>query len=196
MPRSRDDEPRILLMTGRPGVGKTTVVRRVADRLGPAGLRGFYTEEIREAGERRGFRLVGFNGTSRVIADVDFAKRHRVGKYGVDVDALSEAAAALLPDSGARIYLIDEIGKMECLSARLVAAMRGLLAGGVPVVATVGARGGGFIAEVKGRPGCELWEVTHANRDGLPTRVLAWLAGKGEAAGGPVGSSADRPHSP
>jgi nucleoside-triphosphatase len=178
MPRNRENEPHVLLMTGPPGVGKTTVVRRVAEKLDPAGLRGFYTEEIRQAGERRGFRLVGFDGTRRVIADVDFPKRYRVGKYGVDVEALGEAAALLRPDPGARVYLIDEIGKMECLSPLLVAAMRALLAGGIPIVATVGARGAGFIAEVKKRPDSDLREITHANRDELPTRVLAWLAGK------------------
>jgi len=53
--------------------------------------------------------------------------------------------------------------------------MRVLLAGNTPVVATVGARGSGFIAEVKGRPECELWEVTYANRNDLPARILAWL---------------------
>ena len=145
MPQNRKKTPHVLLITGQPGRGKTTVVRRVADRLEPSGLRGFYTEEIREAGDRRGFRLVGFDGTARVIAHVDFKKRYRVGKYGVDVEALSDAAALLLPDPGARIYPIDEIGKMECLSAGLVAAMRALFAGSLPVVATVGARGGGFI---------------------------------------------------
>ena len=178
MPRNDWNEPHVLLIAGKPGVGKTTVVRRVVDRLDPTGLRGFYTEEIREAGERRGFRLVGFDGTRRIIADVAFPKRWHVGKYGVDVGALGDAAALLLPDPGARIYLIDEIGKMECLSAPLVAAMRDLLAGTIPVVATVGARGGGFIAEVKKRPDSDLWELTRANRDAFPARITAWLAGR------------------
>jgi nucleoside-triphosphatase len=99
-----------------------------------------------------------------------------VGKYGVDVGALDEASALLRPDAAAGAYLVDEIGKMECLSERFVAAMRALVAGETPVVATVGARGGGLIAEVKRDPRCELWEVTRANRDALPARILAWLA--------------------
>lgn len=175
MAEGRGKKPYVLLITGAPGSGKTTVIRRTADGLGGNNLRGFYTEEIRENGERRGFRLVSFDGTARIIAHVDFAKRHRVGRYGVDVAAIDEAAGLLRPDADACGYLVDEIGKMECLSQRFVAAMRVLLASGVPIVATVGARGGGFIAEVKRRPDVELWQVTHADRDRLPARILAWL---------------------
>lgn len=176
MGEHRANKSHVLLITGTPGIGKTTVIRRVADHLDAEGLRGFYTEEIRERGVRRGFRLVGFDGTARVIAHVDFPKRHRVGKYGVNVEALDEAAALLALDPNARIYLVDEIGKMECFSDRFVAAMRILLSSSTPIVASIGARGSGFIAEVKRRLDCELWEITHANRDDLPNRIIAWLA--------------------
>jgi NTPase len=64
----------VLLLTGAPGIGKTTVIGRVADRLKGRNLGGFYTEEIREGGERRGFQLVGFEGTDRVIAHIGFPK--------------------------------------------------------------------------------------------------------------------------
>jgi nucleoside-triphosphatase THEP1 len=47
------DRPHVLLITGTPGIGKTTVIRRVAEGVKAEGLRGFYTEEIRESGERR-----------------------------------------------------------------------------------------------------------------------------------------------
>jgi nucleoside-triphosphatase len=168
----------VLLLTGAPGVGKTTVIRRVAMQLEISRLRGFYTEEIREGGERRGFRLLGFQGQKRVIAHTGFAKSHRVGKYGVDVAAMDEAAALLAPDPAAKAYLVDEIGKMECLSERFVAAVRVLLAGPTPVVATVALRGGGFIAEAKSLPDALVWQVTPAVRDGLPARVKSWLTEK------------------
>ncbi len=119
MPESRKNKQHVLLITGAPGIGKTTVIRRAADGLKHKGLRGFYTEEIREDGERRGFRLVGFDGTIRIIAHVEISKRHHVGRYGVDVAVLDDAARLLRPDSHSRVYLVDEIGKMECLSERL-----------------------------------------------------------------------------
>lgn len=116
-----------MLLTGSPGIGKTTVIRRVAERLNGRRLGGFYTEEIREAGERRGFRLAGFDGTETVIAHVGFPKRYRVGKYGVDVGAIDAAVSLLAVDAATECYLVDEIGKMECLSERFVEAMRALL---------------------------------------------------------------------
>ena len=165
----------VLLLTGRPGVGKTTVIRKVA--AGLAGrLGGFYTEEIRVDGERRGFSLTSFDGRQGVMAHVDFRGRDRVGRYGVDVAVIDELAASTLGLSrDASVYLVDEIGKMECLSPAFVKAMRALLDSPKKVVATIGARGGGFIAEVKSREDAETLVVTPGNRDELPDRVLAWL---------------------
>jgi Domain of unknown function (DUF1902) len=44
---------------------------------------------------------------------------------------------------------------------------------------TVALKGSGFIAEVSQREDSLLWEVTRENRDGLPTRILAWLERRG-----------------
>ena len=72
-------------------------------------------------------------------------------------------------------FLIDEIGKMECHCPQFIAAMRRLLDGPVPVVATIALRGGGFIAEVKNRPDVQIVEVTQANRQALPGQIAAWV---------------------
>jgi nucleoside-triphosphatase THEP1 len=72
-----------------------------------------------------------------VIAHVDFPKIRRVGKYGVDVGAIDEAADRLTVDRDADLFLVNEIGKMECLSDRFVIAMRLVLAEPRPVVATI-----------------------------------------------------------
>lgn len=168
---------RHLLLTGSPGCGKTTVMRKLAAQLAGERPGGFYTEEIRAGGVRRGFRLVTFGGVEAVLAHVDLPKTHRVGKYGVDVAALDAALeAALATEHAAGVWLVDEIGKMECLSARFVSRMRELLAGSGPVVATVAQRGAGFIDEVKRREDCELWTLTRANRDAMAERILAWIA--------------------
>jgi nucleoside-triphosphatase len=81
-----------LLLTGRPGIGKTTVVRATARKLTGLRLLGFYTEEIRHGSARRGFRLITFESEEAVIAHVDLP-RPRVSKYGVDVTAIDRFAA-------------------------------------------------------------------------------------------------------
>lgn len=167
---------RALLLTGPPGCGKTTVIRRVAGQLQGRRLRGFTTEEIREGGERAGFWIETLDGRRATLAHVRFRSPRRVGRYGVDLAALDAVVAETLADDPAAVYLIDEIGRMECLSPRFIAAVRALLDAGRPVVATVALRGAGFIEEVKRRAGVQTWEVTRHNRDGLADQVAGWIA--------------------
>ena len=166
----------VLLLTGVPGIGKTTVIRNLAASLSGWRVAGFYTEEIRVAGQRQGFRAVTFDGRERVMAHVDYRGPHRVGKYGVDVAAIDALAESVWPVREAvDVYVVDEIGKMECLSRRFVTAMRALLDSPERMVATIARVGGGFIAEVKQRDDVESWEVTRATREALPARVRGWL---------------------
>jgi nucleoside-triphosphatase len=167
---------RLLLITGSPGSGKTTVIRKVADSLSGLKLGGFYTEEIRVRGERRGFRLVTFDGRERVMAHVGIRGPHRVGKYGVDISAIDQLAeSALAAKEETEVYLVDEIGKMEGFSQKFVSAMRDLLDSKKTVIATIGQKGGGFIEEVKQRRDALILEVTRENRDQCPELILAWL---------------------
>lgn len=163
-----------ILLTGRPGVGKTTVIMRLADCLRDRNVAGFYTEEIRERGHRQGFLAVTLSGRTAVLAHVGIRSRLLVGRYGVDITAFEELA---LPELGrlCDIILIDEIGKMECFSARFVTAVRVLLDGRTQVVATVASKGAGFIAKVKARADVKVWEVTRSNRDELPQRLAESL---------------------
>ncbi len=138
-----------LLLTGRPGIGKTTVIRRVADALKGERIAGFYTEELRSRGERTGFRIVTLDGCSRLMASIDIRSPHRVGKYGINVAAVDEIAQAMLAPHRAGVFLIDEIGKMECFSTAFVEAVRRLFAANRLIVASVALKGGSLIEEVK-----------------------------------------------
>jgi nucleoside-triphosphatase len=168
---------RILLLTGAPGVGKTTVMSRLVATLGDRRLGGFTTEEMREGGSLVGFRIVPHRGGKRIMAHVDRPGAPRVGRYGVDVQAIDRAAQEHLAlDPRVEIYVVDEIGKMECYSEEFVRRMQALFDSEKTIIATIGRHPGGFIAAVRGRPDAELWEVTRSNREALAERVLSWLA--------------------
>ncbi len=162
--------PQNILLTGRPGVGKTTVIMRLAESLSHLPVAGFYTEEIREGGQRRGFSATTFSGQSTVLAHVNFKSRHRVGRYGVDVTAFEQLVQPELARP-ADLMLIDEIGKMECFSSSFVSAVRRLLDADTGVIATVALAGGGFIAEAKARSDVQILNVTRENRSDLPRHV-------------------------
>jgi len=108
----------VYLLTGRPGTGKTSLIRQVlAGIKGKTG--GFYTEEIRSRGIRQGFRLVTLDGQSAILAHIDIHSRYRVSKYGVDVDSLDRLGVSALRQAAKEcdLVIIDEIGKMELFSA-------------------------------------------------------------------------------
>ncbi len=167
---------RILLLMGPAGIGKTTVMRRVA-RLGDnLPLRGFLTEELRQDGQRVGFEMQTFSGASATMAHVDLQTPYIVGRYRVDVDAMDRLMpGALDPGTGPAVYVIDEIGKMECLSSTFVPLMESVLADKWPVVATVALKGDGFIERIKRRHDVILRSVNSQNRNMIPGRINAWL---------------------
>src|SRR5207302_11513552 len=87
-----------LLLPGRPGIAKPTVLRAPAPPLAALHLVGFYTAEIREHRERLGFRPVTFTGEPPVIAHIRLPPP-RVSKYGVDLAAIDRFATCDADDA-------------------------------------------------------------------------------------------------
>ena len=169
---------RTLLLTGRPGVGKTTVVKAVTEALGErAG--GFYTEEIRGPGGRKGFRLVTLDGQEVVMAHVNLRGRGRprVGRYGVDVGAIERVGVAALRQAmqKGQIVVVDEIGKMELFCGGFKEAVLLAVGGPYTVVATAMAKPNPWVDGLKAMPNVTTWEVTFGNRNGLAEQVAQWL---------------------
>lgn len=141
-------------------------------------IRGFTTDEIREAGQRVGFRIETFDGSSAVLAHVEIRSPYRVGKYGVDLTALERLAEDQLSPGGGDVVFIDEIGKMETFSRNFVETVTSILDSPAVLVATIGLRGRGFIEVVKRRPDVSLRNVRRANRDRMPAEIAAWVRGQ------------------
>ncbi|MGK4584632.1 NTPase [Kitasatospora sp. HPMI-4] len=173
--------PMRILLEGRPGVGKTTVLRRLAALLGPRGAVGFTTEEIRQGGTRVGFTLETLTGEREVLAHVDFPGPPRVGRYGVDTDVMERLAVPCLEQaSKARsprpLVLVDELGRMELSSVAFRDAVRALFEADADVVATVHAHHDPFTDALRRRADVELIQVTPANRERLAQELAAVLS--------------------
>jgi nucleoside-triphosphatase len=170
-----------LLLEGRPGIGKTTVARRLLHLLQEAGVPvgGFTTAELRTGGRREGFLVDAVSGAQEVLAHVDLPGPPRVGRYGVDLAAFDRVALPALrtPRTGGVVVVVDELGKMELASAPFRDAVMQLLDRDVAVVATVQQARRQFTDALRRRPGIRVVQVTEATRDALPEQLMDRLIG-------------------
>jgi nucleoside-triphosphatase len=166
-----------ILITGLPGSGKTTLFRRLADKLQNLNPVGFYTAEIRKGATRQGFRLKGLDGRSGMLAHVEFRTGFRVGKYGVDVNGFEDFLSGIpMLDPQTGPVMIDEIGKMECLSDRFTEIIKDVLGSEKQLIATIAQKGGGLIAELKKRSDAQLFSLARGNQDILLDQIVSVLS--------------------
>lgn len=172
-------EPQRILLTGPPGCGKTTAIMKIVGALkSRLRMAGFYTEEIREAGRRQGFRWHRLDGRTGVLAHIEIKGPYRVGKYGVDIESFDREAVSVLDPQAADVdlFVVDEIGKMECFSDAFVKAIRRLLHAERSMLATAARKGPGLIQEAKSYPGVQLLRLSTANRNEAAQQVIGMLA--------------------
>jgi nucleoside-triphosphatase THEP1 len=163
-----------ILLTGRPGCGKTTLIQRVVKNLAlPAG--GFYTKEIRKRGVRVGFKLITLGGKEAVFADVNFKTSERVGKYGLDLAKLETVGVPAIHEavSAQQLVVIDEIGPMEIRSAIFRDAVSKIFETRVPILATITARPFPFTDAIKNRPDVRVVDVRPNTREQLVSSLSA-----------------------
>ncbi len=174
-----------ILITGRPRVGKSTLVRRIIEGLeqrGYSALGGFYTMEIREGEERKGFEIHTLDGMTGILAHVDMKSPVRLGRYGIDLACFERVALPSLEAAIRRGFtvFIDEIGYMELKSRRFSALVLEAMDSPSTVVATVTRSRLPFTERLKGRPDVTLIELRVANRDTLSDIIVSMVLEDGE----------------
>jgi len=166
-----------LLITGLPGIGKTTLIKKLCEALKSFHPVGFYTEEIREGSERKGFELMSLEGTKGLLSHKEIKSPYKVGQYRVDIKGFEDFLGSVsFFDPSTRVIIIDEIGKMECLSLRFQEILKEILDSEKWVIATIALKGSGLIAEVKKRQDVKLSEITKKNRDSLLKEILDFIS--------------------
>ena len=132
----------IWLLTGPPGVGKSTALSKVVLRLKSAGVivGGFTTSEQRSGGTRIGFAIGDLTtGRSGQLASASARVGPRVGRYRVNLEDLAKIGAAGLDAAAERseLIVIDEVGPMELVSPEFRRAVKKCVESAKPLLAVV-----------------------------------------------------------
>jgi nucleoside-triphosphatase len=151
---------------------------RILAGLGSKSVAGFYTQEMRQGGQRKGFRYKCLNGPEGILAHTDVKGPFRVGRYGVDVAGFEKNVVPVLDyeHNDAGLFIIDEVGRMECYSEKFISTVRRLFESDRSVLATVAKKGAGFISELKNFRGIKLYELTSHKREEITAEILKRLS--------------------
>jgi nucleoside-triphosphatase len=120
----------IIVLTGAPGIGKTTAVMRAARALSDRGLNvgGIVSRELRSNNMRIGFEFIDLiTYDTNVLASIT-GNGPKVGKYFVNLAGCRFAAKRL--DAAAKncdVIICDEIGPMELKSREFLDSVKKLL---------------------------------------------------------------------
>jgi nucleoside-triphosphatase len=156
-----------ILLTGLPRCGKSTLIQKIVQR-GRRPMTGFFTSEIRDRGKRVGFSITTLDGKNGILAHIRFRGPLRVGKYGVNIEEFERIAIpSMRPSQPNEVIVIDEIGKMECLSRIFKETLIQALDSNHRTIASIALKGGLFIRHIKERKDVTLILLTEKNRDQL-----------------------------
>lgn len=160
-----------ILLTGKPGVGKSSILKKVAADLKMQKY-GIVAKEIKNGqGRRIGFEAISIDGKNRVFAHKSsFKTEFAVGEYYVDVEAINgfvvpELKKGLGKDNS--VVFIDEIGRMQSFSAEFLKIIRDLFASGSNLLAAIVLEDEPWSLKFKKHPGVILIEVNTENREYL-----------------------------
>jgi len=155
-----------ILITGLPGIGKTTLIRKLSEIFKEFNPAGFYTVEIIEGDVRTGFMIATLYGDSRIFSHVNLKSKYTVGKYHIDMKGFENLIENIFSkDKKTGLFFIDEIDKMECQSKKFCKLIVDLLNSEKPIIATIAEKGTGIISEIRKREDVKMVEITPHNRD-------------------------------
>jgi len=165
-----------IFISGFPGCGKTTLIKEIIKELDlKAG--GFYTSEIREKGQRLGFKIITLDGGEGILAHVNVKSPYRVSKYKVNLKALEEIGVAALLEAlkENKVVIIDEIGKAEMFSRKFKQTVLAVLNSKNQVLGTIKLTYDPFTDKIKKRQDTKIFYLTRENREDIKKQIKELL---------------------
>ncbi|CAH0719602.1 unnamed protein product, partial [Brenthis ino] len=170
------------ILTGDPGVGKTTMIKKIYSLLSSKGVKtvGFITEEVRQNRVREGFDIVSLDGDrGRLARDQTILPspvKFSVGKYGVLVQEFENIALpSLKKTDDSSVLVIDEIGKMEFFSQSFKSRIKEIFSSQSKniVLATIPVRKSDpLIESIRNNNRAKIWMITRENRNHIHEEIL------------------------
>jgi nucleoside-triphosphatase len=182
-------EERHVFLTGERGVGKSTAIRAVTDRLAARGARigGFKTVPGPEETPGRGALYMlpygaDANDPAELSAERLIARRDRAASRHEAYAAVFDEVGSdlLLRAADCDLIVMDELGFMEAEAFAFQAAVLSHLADATPVLGVVkppsASKNVDFLARVRERRNVRLLTATRDNRDALPDLLYPFFA--------------------
>lgn len=165
-----------IAITGSPGIGKSTVVAKAAEKLADKPgfkIGGIRTAEIRKKGQREGFPIRDLATKKTGVLSSVRGSGQRVGKYHVNLEELEKIGANALRNAlDCDLIVIDEVGPMELKSEAFVSAVEKVLESDKPVLAVLHRSSSHQLAQ-RMRKEFEVLMVNEENRDELPEKIAS-----------------------
>ncbi len=160
-------------MTGRPGVGKTTVLLNAIEKLRAEGysVGGMISREVRHAGARVGFQIIDLKtGDGGWLAHVNQSTGPQVGKYRVNLSDLETIGVRAIQTAlrYADLVVVDEIGPMELFSQAFRQVIKGAVDSPKPILGVIHQSARSPVIEaIRKRDDAQILEITFENRSRL-----------------------------
>ena len=168
---------RIFLLTGSPGVGKTSALLKIVESLKAKGydVGGMVSREARVGRDRVGFEIVNVNtGKKGWLAHVGQREGPQVGRYRVNIQDLDDIGAEAITSAVAEsdLIVIDEIGPMELHSSKFKEAVLKAAESPKLLIGVIHWKASdSLLTRIKNRDDADVRVVTVENREKLPALV-------------------------
>ncbi|MCX6678226.1 MAG: NTPase [Methanothrix sp.] len=166
-----------IAVTGSPGIGKSTLVAKVAAAAGRR-VGGVLARDKRYKDRRIGFELLDLaSGDVGMLAD-ETGSGPQLGKYRIHPEDLDGIGARAVENAlKCELIVVDEVGPMELSSRRFVSAVEMAIASSRPMLVVLHEWSNHRLAK-KIRSTFQLITVTRENREVLVDEIAKALSGK------------------